>query len=204
MRKVDRTENGAACFTFLNLKFIKSDVLPNSRNKKHWHDYMRSLWATASQNLLLIYCVIISFKKRKKYKILYFNFWIVVIFLAVWDSDGFTYAHKKNVWAGYLGASVVVCFSFCLFWASTLEPQLKRKCLHWAGLRGIFSVGDLYEKASPCGQWHLWTSGPRVYKKIKQRKSRGANQYAVLTHSFCFSFCLQVPFLSSCPDFSSW
>lgn len=68
MRKVDKTENGAACFTFFNLKFIKSDGLPNSRNTKHWHDYMRSLWATASQTLLLIYCMIISFKKRKSIK----------------------------------------------------------------------------------------------------------------------------------------
>lgn len=137
---------------------IKSDGLSNSRNTKHWYDYMRSLWATASQDLLLIYCVIISFKKRKKYKILYFNFWIVVISLAVWDSDGFTYAHK-NKRLCWLSGGLCCCLLFFLFVLSTLEPQLKRKCLHGAGLRGIFSVGDFYEKASPCGQWHLWTSG---------------------------------------------
>lgn len=129
---------------------------------------MCSLWATAFQTLLLIFWMIISFEKRKSIK-----YFISIFELQLFSqlSEIVMDSHmliKTSVWAGYLGACVIVCFSFCLFCLRLREPQLKRKCLHWAGLRGIFSVGVLYEKASPYWPQHLWTSSPRAYKKSNQ------------------------------------
>lgn len=118
---------------------------------------MCSLWATAFQNLLLIYWMIISFKKRKSIK-----YFISIFELQLFSqlSEIVMDSHmliKTSVWAGYLGACVIVCFSFRLFCLRLREPQVKRKCLHWAGLRAFSQLLFYMKKLahivrSICGQ----------------------------------------------------
>lgn len=54
-----------------------------------------------------------------------------------------------------------------------------------------------------CGQWHLWVSGPGLFRKVAGQ-AKVSKPVSSTFYGLCFSSWLQVPSLSSCSGFPWW